>query len=120
VDLYLAVHSFRAEAELANLPQVVGLSSAIEAQLKRSIEDAKNCGPNPGPVGEALDLLGYIFASKVGGDLAHEPAMNTLSLGEDVQTLLAELASRLNPDQQQTASAMPEVSPAVDLVEAGK
>jgi len=120
VDLYLAVHSFRAEAELANLPQVVGLSSAIEAQLKRSIEDAKNCGPNPGPVGEALDLLGYIFASKVGGDLAHEPAMNTLSLGEDVQTLLAELASRLNPDQQQTASAMAEVSPAVDLVEAGK
>jgi len=67
-----------------------------------------------------LDLLGYIFASKAGADLAHEPAMQVLSLGDDVQLLLAELASRLNSDQQQTASALPDALRVNDLVGAGK
>jgi hypothetical protein len=115
VDLYLAVHSFRAEAELANFAPVVQLSSAIETRLKRLIEGAQSGAPNLGPLGEALDALGHIFASRVGADLAHAP-----NPGEDVQTLVAELASRLNSDQQQTALPAPGSSPAVDLVAAGK
>jgi hypothetical protein len=120
VDLYLAIHSFRAEAELAKSHPVVQLSSALEAQLKRLIEGAQNCAPDLTSIREALDLLGYIFASKAGVDLAHESAAQVLSLAEDIQGMVAEVASRLNPEQQQTALAMPGSSPAVDLVEAAK
>jgi CheY-like chemotaxis protein len=120
VDLYLAVHSFRAEAELAKSHPVVQLSSALEARLKRLLEGAQNCGPDLTSIREALDLLGHIFASKAGADLAHEPATQVLSLGEDIRAMVAEVASRLNPEQQQTALAMPGSSPAVDLVEAAK
>jgi CheY-like chemotaxis protein len=120
VDLYLAVHSFRAEAELANFHPVVQLSSAVEARLKRLIEGAQNCGPNLGQVGEALDALGSIFASRAAADLAHEPATQILNPGEDIQALVVQMVSRLNSDQQQTAVPVPGSSPAIDLVAAGK
>jgi DNA-binding response OmpR family regulator len=120
VDLYLAVHSFRAEAELANSHPVVQLSSAVEARIKRIIEGAQSCAPNLGPVGEALDLLGYVFASRSGPDLAHEPGTQILNPGEDIQALVVEMVSRLNSDHQQTALSIPGSSPAVDLVAAGK
>jgi len=120
VDLYLAVHSFRAEAELAKFNPVVRLGSAVEGRLKKLIEDAQDCGSKLEPVGQALDLLGYIFASRNGANVAQEPVTQILSISEDVQALLAEVASRLNPDQQQGATAIPDASSVVDFVAAGK
>jgi CheY-like chemotaxis protein len=119
VDLYLAVHSFRAEAELANFHPVVQLSSAVEARLKRLIEGAQSCAPNVGPIGEALDALGCIFAASSGADLAHEAATQVLNPGEDIQAVVAHMVSRLNSDQQQTEIPHGS-SPTVDLVAAGK
>jgi CheY-like chemotaxis protein len=120
VDLYLAVHSFRAEAELSNFHPVVQLSSAVEGRLKSLIEAAQSGSPDVEPIGEALDALGQIFAAMSGADLAHESATQVLNPGEDIQALVEKAVSRLNSHQQQTALAMPGASPAADLVAAGK
>jgi CheY-like chemotaxis protein len=106
VDLYLAVHSFRAEAELANFHLVVQLSSAIEGRLKKAIEDLKNSGAsNLEMIGDALELLADIFVSNAGADLASEPAMQSLNSSNDLETFMAALRSRLKPDRQQMPSA---------------
>jgi hypothetical protein len=98
----------------------VQISSAVEAWLKRLIEGAQGCAPNVGPIGEALDALGHIFAARSGADLAHEPATQVLSPGEEIQALVEKIVSRLNLDQQQTEMPTHGSSPAVDLVAAGK
>jgi CheY-like chemotaxis protein len=119
VDLYLAVHSFRAEAELAKFPSVVQLSSGIEARLKTSVEGSRDFNPNLGAVGEGLELLGNIFASKAGADLSPESSLQMLSVDEDVQKLLVALATRLTTDKGEAPAATQEPSP-VDLIAVGK
>jgi CheY-like chemotaxis protein len=121
VDLYLAVHSFRAEAELTNFHPVVQLSSAIEARLKKLIEDSKNPdASNLEMIGGALKLLADIFGSKVGADLASEPAMQNLSSGDDLETLMVALRARLKADKQQTPSATCDTVPVGELAAVGK
>jgi CheY-like chemotaxis protein len=121
VDLYLAVHSFRAEAELANFHLVIQLSSAIEARLKKLIEESKNSGgANLQMIGDALELLADIFASKAGAYLASEPAMHSLSFGDDLDSFVVALRSRLNPDKQLTPSATSDTVPAGELAAVGK
>jgi DNA-binding response OmpR family regulator len=120
VDLYLAVHSFRAEAELAKFPSVVQLGSAIEARLKRSVEGSRDFNPNLGTVGEGLEMLGNIFASKAGAHLSSESSLQMLSLDEDMQKLLLALATRLTTDKDQAPAAIQEPSPVVDLIAVGK
>jgi DNA-binding response OmpR family regulator len=121
VDLYLAVHSFRAEAELAKFHPVVQLSSAVETRLKKLIEDSQNSGAsNLEIIGDAMDLLEEIFASEAGAGLKGEPATEIANSGDDLQSLVLALRSRLKPVKQETPAATPAASPVVDLVAAGK
>jgi CheY-like chemotaxis protein len=120
VDLYLAVHSFRAEAELANFHPVVQLSSAVEGRLKKLIEDSQNSGAsNLEIIGDAMDLLEEIFASDLGAGLTSGPAVEIANSG-DLQSLVLALRTRLKPMKQETPEATPAASPVVDLVAAGK
>jgi len=121
VDLYLAVHSLRAEAELAKFGLVFQLSSTIEALLKKLLEDPKSSNAEGLPmIGKAVDMLGDICASKVGPDLTKEPTVQLLSAGNDLQTLMLALNSRLKPDKQETAAAVPGGLAVAELVGAGK
>jgi DNA-binding response OmpR family regulator len=121
VDLYLAVHSLRAEAELAKFQAVMQLSSAVEARLKKLIEGSKNCGSSElAIIGEVLDVLGEIFDSKAAADLASQPGAQELNPSDELDTLLATLRSRLKPGKQDTPMATPEVSTDRELVTAGK
>jgi DNA-binding response OmpR family regulator len=121
VDLYLAVHSLRAEAELAKFQPVVQLSSAVEVQLKKIIEDPKNSSAsNLKMIGDALDLLGEIFALKTGADLASESAMQILLTGNDLETLMLAIRTRLKPEKEEVPAPLGESSPAEELVAAGK
>jgi chemotaxis protein histidine kinase CheA len=120
VDLYLAVHSFGAEAELAKFHPVVQLSSAVEARLKKLIEDSQNTRvSNLEIIGDAMDLLEQIFASEPGAGLKSEPAIEIVNSGDELQSLVLALRSRLKPDKQEVAE-MPAAVPVVDLVATGK
>ena len=122
VDLYLAVHSLRAEAELAKFGLVFQLSSTIEALLKKLLEDPNSSNAEGLPmIGKAVDMLGDLCASKVGPDLTKEPTVQLLSAGNDLQTIMTALKSRLNPDQQETAAAAtPNGLAVAELAGAGK
>jgi CheY-like chemotaxis protein len=117
VDLYLAVHSFRAEAELAKIHPVVQLSSAVEARLKKWLEDSKHSDPSSlGMIGDALEMLGNILASRIGADLANESAAQS----DDLEAIMHALQLRLKSDKQETAAARPGALLIGDLVAAGK
>jgi len=121
VDLYLAIHSFRAEAELAKFHPVVQLSAAIEARLKNLIENSQNSGAsNLEIIGDAMDLLEDIFASEVKESLRGETAMEIVNSGDDLQSLMLAVRSRLKPDKLEIPAATPAAVPVVDLVAAGK
>jgi DNA-binding response OmpR family regulator len=121
VDLYLVVHSFRAEAELANVQPVVQLSGALEARLKKAVEEPANCVASTLEIiGRALDLLGDIFASKAGADLASNPAMQNVIPGQDLEALVLALRSLLKVDKEEVAAAKRDALPALDIVAAGK
>ena len=121
VDLYLAVHSFRAEAELANVPPVVQLSSAVEARLKKAVEDSTNgVASNLEMIGGALDLVEQVFASKAGADLLSEPATKNLAPGVDLESLVHAWRSVMKGDKKEVATARRDALPVVDLVAAGK
>jgi CheY-like chemotaxis protein len=121
VDLYLAVHSIRAEAELANFRVVVQLSSAVEARLKSVIEDKANCSSTSlEMIGEAFDVLGDVLASRQETDLAKKPAMENLEPADDLDALVLALKNRLKPQRQESISAIAETLPVPDLVAAGK
>ena len=121
VDLYLAIHSFRAEAELAKFHPVVQLSAAIEARLKNLIENSQNSGAsNLEIIGDAMDLLEDIFASEVKEGLRGETAMEIVNSGDDLQSLMLAVRSRLKPDKLEIPAATPAAVPVVDLVAAGK
>lgn len=120
VDFYLAVHSLRAEAELAKFGLVFQLSSTIEALLKKLLEDSNSSiAGGLHMIGKAVDMLGELCASKVGPDLPKEPAVQILSPGDDLHALMIALKSRLKPDKQETAAAAPGLA-AAELVGAGK
>jgi hypothetical protein len=66
-----------------------------------------------------LDVLGEIFDSKAVSELAGEPAQE-LNSGDELDTLLATLRSRLKPGKQDAPVATSEVSTDRELVTAGK
>jgi CheY-like chemotaxis protein len=121
VDLYLVVHSLRAEAEVANFQPVVQLTSAVEGRLKKLIEDSNNSGTsNLEMIGDAFELLEDIFASRCGADLANERVTQNLSSGDDLDTLMVALRSRLKPDQQDTPSPTSDSAAVGGLAAVGK
>lgn len=73
VELYLAVHSLAAEANLAKLQTIFQLSSFVEALLKKFVEETGSTMTSLSIVAHAFELIHDLCDAKFTANLADQP-----------------------------------------------